>query len=111
MPNICFIKVSGDRILSQYREDQDYSNFGPIADAILAESNSLHEDSRTMVGHACADVDALRAAHAAGAVFCDGPDCDFDVMLKSSVTTQTIVPPEGVDVADIPDTDWVVCHA
>lgn len=111
MPNTCFIKVSGGRILTQWRTDQNYEDFDQTALDILAYSNETHGESRTMVAHACGDSDLLKAAFDAGAEFCDGPDCDFDVILKSAVTTETIVPPEGVIVDDIPDADYVVCHA
>jgi len=110
MSNICLIKVSGDRILSQWRNDQDYDNFDQAALDILADSNEVHGDSRTMEGYACADTNILKVAVDGGALLCDGPACDFDVKPKSAVTSETIIPPFGVEVEDIPDADFVVCY-
>lgn len=100
--NILVVKLSDGNVMTCHRYDNDYSGGQPAVDAMVTDAHP----SLTSSGHAICSA-ALLTQHndsAPGANL----DADINVMLKSAVTTEVIIPPVGVEASDIPLTDSVV---
>jgi hypothetical protein len=104
------ISFTGNQHVTHFRVDQQYSGAASIADAVGAE----YFPAETVSSCALCDAGILDAQIAGGKIFLAGDVTgggDFSIKLKSAVTTETIIPPAGVLVSDIPSTDHVVCYA
>ena len=113
MPNILIIKVADDHLMTHFKVNGDYSE---LADRVTMLMD-LYHPGEVADAYALCCSDKLRTAVALPKGWRTGPDdpgnpipCDFRVMLKSAVTTETILPPMGMTVEDLLDTDPVVCH-
>lgn len=109
MPNVLIIKVANNHFMSHFKVSQDYSGAQARCDDLMAR----HHGGAPCVGMALCDTALMGSAQDSGKHFDAGPAAgsDFDVMQKSAVTTETIIPPDGVLVGDIGDSDWVVCYS
>ena len=113
MPNILVIKIANDHLMTHFKYNGDYSDLATRVATIMAD----YHGSATEEGYALCDSDALQAAVDLPKGWRTGVDdplnpipCDFRLMLKSAVTTETIIPPMGMTIAELLSTDLVVCY-
>lgn len=108
MPNILIIKIVEDNLMTYYKVNQDYSNLAAFVAALVEEKYP----GQVADLYALCDSDVLKTAVDIPKTWAVGPvgGSDFRVMLKSAVTTETIIPPNGMTVGDLLDTDPVVCY-
>lgn len=113
MPNILIIKVADDHLMTHYKTSGDYSNLAARVATIMADNHGGAADE----GYALCCAVKLRNAFDLPKGWRTGPDdplnpipCDFRVMPKSAVTTETIIPPMDLTVDDLDPTDPVVCY-
>jgi len=109
MSNLLIISMSSNQIMTYFRPDQNYSNLAEIAEACRVQHFPLESVSK----YALCDTEETERVVDGGKNLLTGSVSgggDFSIKLKSAVTTETIIPPSGVSVADIPSTDNVVCY-
>lgn len=108
MPNILVIKVTDDHLMTHFKANGDYSNLG----AKVAEMMEEHHSGEVADAYALCDASLLQTAVALPKSWATGPvgGSDFRVMLKREVTTETILPPMGLTVGELIDSNPVVCH-
>ena len=107
--DILIIKVSDDSLLTHFRMDQNYSEVDSMVTALILR----HHPGKTAAAYALADADTFQGQIDLGKTLGNtvGVDSDFNVQQKSAVTTETIIPPEGIAEVDLLGTDDVVCYA
>ncbi len=108
--DILMIKVSDGKLITHFKFSQDYSS---IADMVTAVLLRFHP-GKTADAYALCDAVELQDQVDGGKTLTVGDvggGGDFDVMLKSAVTSETIIPPDGILVSALLDGDDVRCHA
>lgn len=109
-PNICVIKVANGTTMALHNNTTDPETYGADQTAFQALGDALvseHHGGSASLGTALCGAAEWRTAIEDGA---RDMDADVNVLLKSEVTTETIIPPEGVAIAAIPSSDYVVCY-
>jgi len=112
MPNTLIIKVANDYFMTSYKVSQDYSDpwMQDKIDSLMDEFNG----GTPPLAIALVDTEVMGAAQTdLNKVFAAGPagGSDFNVIQKSSITTETAIPPEGLTLGDIADSDYVVVYS
>jgi len=111
--DILIIKVSTGEVMTHFRTNQNYSEVASMVTACVLR----HYPGKSATSYALCDAEEfqlkidegkdLDVGNPAGAPL---PGGDFDVRQKSAVTTQTIIPPNGMVEGDLLPTDDVVCY-
>lgn len=107
--NILMIKVSNGKLMSHFRPDQNYSNVSDMVTACILQ----YHTGESADAYAICDAIELQLQVSGGKSLIVGEATgggDFDVMQKSAVTTEVIIPPSEMIEADLQPTDDVVCY-
>lgn len=108
--DILIIKVSDGKLGTHFRMKQDY---GVVSERVTAWLLMYHP-GKTATAYALCDAIEFQAQIDAGKTLTLGDiggGGDFDVLVKSTVTTETIIPPDGIAEGAIDSGDDVVCYS
>lgn len=101
--NVAYATTAAVTLISQYRSDQDYSDTNDLESVFDAEAT---RNGTTVTAYAISDPDALLA-------ICplENWNAKLQIMHKEDAPQgSTIVPPNGVLLADIPNDGFVVVY-
>jgi len=100
--NVAYAKTVSGKTVSYFRPDQDYTNVPKMERAFLLEAT---EQGSTLAAYAVTQLEAVRGACAT----VEALHNKLQVCQKKEVPpNSTIIPPEGVILANIPDEGYVV---